>query len=170
MNSLTLKFGVGYSGSAVGTTTNSNLKAAVNGVARVSFTGTGKMVYAGTTTVAVSGTTTLDLTNGLTSPLNESINGALDFAKIYGVMIEHDLASLSTTGITVLGGGSNDFQGPWAAGDKPTLLPGAWIAFGWDATAAGWTVDGTHKNIALVNLDATALHTATVNVFLMGTV
>jgi hypothetical protein len=170
MDSLSLKFGCGYSGIATGTTASPSLKASLSGVARVSFTGSGKMVYVGTTVVAVSSTTTLDLTSGLTSPLNEAITGSIDFAKIYGVFIEHDVDSLSTTGITVLGGGSNDFQGPFAAGDKPTLLPGAWFAFGWDPTKAGWTVDGTHKNIALVNLDATALHTATVNVFLLGTV
>jgi hypothetical protein len=170
MNSLSLKFGCGYSGTATGTTASPSLQAFLSGVARVTATSTGKMCYVGTTTLTVSGTTTLDLTSGLTSPLNESINGALDFAKIYGVFIEHALTSLATSGITAFGGASNDQQGPWAAGDKVTLMPGAWNAFGWAMTGAGWTVDGTHKNIALVNLDGTALHTATVNVFILGTV
>lgn len=166
MDSLTLKFAVGYSGLARGTTAAPNLRSPLNGVSRVSFSGSGKMVYTGTTTLAVSGTTTLNLRSGLTSPLNE----AIVFAKIYALMIEHDVDSLADAGITVFGGGSDDFQGPKAAGDKDTLLPGQSVAYWCDAAGSGWTVDNTHKNIALVNLDATLLDVATVNVFLLGTV
>ena len=121
--------------------------------------------------LAVGGTTTLDLTTGLTSPLGEAISGTPGkFIKVHGVFIEHAAASLATAGVTAFGGASDEFQGVWAAGDKATLAPGRWIAFGMPATDAGVTVDATHKNIALVNLDATALHVATVNVFVLGKV
>ena len=54
------------------------------------------------------------------------------------------------------------------AGDKATLVPGEWVAFGKPAGVTGWTVDATHKNIAVVNLHATLA--ATVNVIILGTV
>lgn len=166
MDSLSLKFACGYSGKCTGVSGSPNLATTVGRVARCTVTGANKQVYAKQITVSGGATTTLDLTTGLTNPLNESINGSLDFAKVLGVFIEHDAASISS-GITVMGGGSDDFQGPLAAGDKPTLAPGEWFAFGMPASSTGWTVDGTHKNIAIVNNDGT--DAATVNVFILGT-
>ncbi len=168
MNSLSLRFAIGYTGTATGTAASPTLAAVINGVARVTMAATGNMVYVGTTTLTLSANTTLDLTTGLTSPLNENIAGANAFDKIYGVFISHDLDSVAATGITAFGGASNDFQGPWAAGDKATLMPGAWTGFGWDASGDGWDVDATHKNIKLVNLDAAL--TASIAVFILGTI
>lgn len=171
--STSVKFGMGFTGRVKGTTLSTTLGADIGKTARCDFTGTGKMVYDAATgtalTIAGAATTTLDLTTGLLSPLGESITGSLDFASVYAVFIYHDIASLSTTGITVFGGASNDFQGPLAALDKPTLLPGDFFGFGRVASvSAGWTVDGTHKNIAITNLHATLA--ATVRVFIMGKV
>ncbi len=174
--STSVKFGMGFFGTLAGTAASAGLKADIGKTARCDFTGTGKMVYDAATSsavrlsIAVSGTQTLDLTTGLTSPLGESITGALDFALVYAVWIYHDPDSLATAGITAFGGASNDFQGPFAALDKPTLLPGQGLGIMTTASKTGWTVDGTHKNIAIVNLDATALHVATVWAFIMGTV
>jgi hypothetical protein len=170
VNSLPLTFACGFKGVARGTTLSPNLKANLSRTARVTFSGAGKVVYdnPGTVTIAGAATLTLDLTTGLYTPLNEHIDGANDFDKVFGLKIEHDSDSLSTTGITAFGGASDEFQGPWAAGDKVTLLPGAWTAFGWNASKAGWTVDATHKKIAITNLHATLA--ATVKVFILGTV
>jgi hypothetical protein len=170
MNSLPLTFGCGFEGTATGTEASPTLAAVISGVARVSFSGSGKQCYVGTQTIAVSGTNVLDLTSGLVSPLNENITGAQQFDAIYGVFIEHRLTSLATSGVTALGGGGNEFQGPFAAGDKATLLPGQWLAFGCDATGNGWDVSATIRLISLVNLDAVADHIGTVAVFLLGTV
>lgn len=173
MTSTTVVFAVGYSGRVIGIPTSATLALAIEAVRRTSPSGTGWQIYAPdpALSIAVSGTTTLDLTTGLVNPLNEAISGTPGkFISAHVVFIEHAAASLATAGITAFGGASNDFQGPMAALDKPTLLPGEWFAFGKPAGNAGWTVDGTHKNIALVNTDATALHVASVNVFVLGRV
>jgi hypothetical protein len=163
---------MGFTGTVKGTSTSPGLKADVGATARCDFTGTGKMVYdaatdGATLTVGAGATVTLNLQSGLTSPLGEAITGALDFAAVFAVWVHHDRASLSS-GITVLGGGSNDFQGPWSAGDKPTLAPKQGVAFVTEADGTGWTVDATHKNIAIVNNDG--VNAATVRVFIEGTV
>lgn len=163
MDSLTLKFACGFVGRATGVSGSPTLSAQLADVARCSVDGADQQVYKKTLTIAGAATTTLDLTSGLTSILNE----AIVFAHVKGVLIEHDPASVSTTGITAFGGASNDFQGVWSASDKATLVPGRWIAFGMPATDTGVVVDGTHKNIAIVNLHATLA--ATVNVFVLGT-
>jgi hypothetical protein len=175
MNSAPVMFSMGFKGFVKGLATSPNIKLDIGATARCDFSGTGKMVYDAATSgarlsIPVSGTTTLNLQSGLTSPLGETITGALDFALVYAVWIYHDPDSLATAGITAFGGGSNDFQGPFAAGNKPTLLPGQGVGIMTTASKTGWTVDGTHKNIAIVNLDATALHVATVWAFIMGTV
>lgn len=165
MDSLSLKFACGYTGKCTGVTGSPTLAASVSDMVRCTASGANYQVYSKQITVAGGVTTTLDLTTGLTNPLNESINGSLDFAKILGVLIEHDPASISSS-ITVFGGGSNDFQGPLAAGNKPTLNPAEWFAFGKPSSVTGWTVDGTHKNVAVLNNDGT--DAATVNVFILG--
>lgn len=171
MNSLTLKFACGFSGKASGTSANANLKTSLGRTARCSISGANKQVYdAYQTVIAVSGTLQLDLNTGLTNPLNESIAGALDFATVQGVFIEHDVASLSTSGIRCFNGGTTEFQGPWNAASDCTLLPGKWIAFGGPASVAGWTSTAGANRIDIVNLDAVALHTATVNILILGTV
>lgn len=166
MNSLPLKLSMGYKGDATGTAANSTLTATLIDVVTCSLTGSGKQAYIGTTTLAVSGNATLNLLSGLTNPLGEAIAA---FGHVFGVLIEHDSASLATAGITVFGGGSNDFQGPLSALATATLTPGQAIAFLTPASGTGWATSGTVKNIKLVNLDATALHTATVNVSVFGT-
>jgi hypothetical protein len=172
MDSTTVVFACGYSGRVVGIPTSASLALAIELVKKSSPTGTGWQIYAPDPALTIAGgaTTTLDLTTGLTSPLGESISGTPGkFIKVHGVFIEHAAASLATpAGITAFGGGSNEQQGVWAAGDKATLTPGRWVAWGMSATDAGITVDATHKNIALVNLEVALA--ATVNVFVLGKV
>lgn len=164
MTSLDLKFACGFYGKGTGITGNPNLSTGLlNRVARCVVSGANQQLYVATLTIPASGTTTLNLVTGLTNPAGE----AVVLAHCKAVFIEHDAASLSTGGITSFGGGSNDFQGVWSASDKATLLPGRWTAFGMPATDTGITVDATHKNVALVNLDA--VNAATVNVFVLGT-
>jgi hypothetical protein len=170
VNSLALKFAVGFLGRATGITGNAGLAAQLGRTGRCSITGSGKQcldIYQ--TVIAVSGSLQIDLTTGRVNPLNESISGTDKFATVLAAWVEHDLTSLATAGITAFGGGTNEFQGPKAAADKDTLLPGEWTAFGKSESITGWTVDGTHKRVDVVNLDATLLHTATVNIFIVGT-
>ena len=167
MDSLPVTVAVGYKGKATGIAGNAGLTTDLLDVFSCALTGSGKQAYVGPgLVVPVSGTTTLNLLSGLTNPLGEAIAA---FGHVYAVIIEHDPASLATAGITVFGGGSDDFQGPFDAGNFATLTPGQGLAFLVNAAMTPWVVDGTHKNIAIVNLDATALHTATVNVAIFGT-
>lgn len=166
MDSLPVTIAIGYKGSATGVTGDAGRTTSLIDVFSCALSGSGKQCYRATLTVAVGGTTTLNLLSGLTDPLGEAISA---FGHVYAFVLEHDPASLSTSGITVFGGGSNEFQGPWAAGDKATLTPGQAIAFLVNETKTSWATSGTVKNIAIVNLDATALHTATVNVAIFGT-
>lgn len=169
MNSLTLKFACGFLGRASGVSANSNLKTSLGRTARCSISGASKQVY-DKYQQSISGAATLqlDLSTGLTNPLNESITGAVDFATVMGVFIEHDITSTATTGITCFNGGTNEFQGPMNAASDWTLIPGEWAAFGKASTVTGWTVDGTHKRIDILNLHAT--NAAIVNIFIFGTV
>ncbi len=167
MDSLPVTISVGYKGSATGIATDPALSTTLLNVFSCALTGGGKQAYVKRgLVVGVSATTTLNLLSGLTNPLGEAIT---TFGHVYAIMVEHDPASLATAGITVFGGASNDFQGPLAALDKPTLTPGQGLVFLVNAAKTPWVVDGTHKNVAIVNLDATALHTATVNVAIFGT-
>lgn len=166
MDSLPLMFAAGYKGDAVGVSGNAGLSTPLARVVSCALTGAGKQAYVATLTVGVSSTTTLNLLSGLTNPLGEAISS---FGHVFAVLVEHDLASLATAGVTAFGGGSNDFQGPWSGGSKATLQVGECVVFLTDESKAGWATSGTVKNIALTNLDATALHTATVNVAVFGT-
>jgi len=168
MNSLALKFGCGFSGLATGIAGNADLKTRLGRVARIAVSGASKQVYdyyryslAGATTLQ------LDLSTGLTNPLNESISGAADFATIMGFFLEHDITSTATS-VTAFNGGTNEFQGPKSASSDDTLLPGEWTAFGKASSVAGWTVDGTHKRIDILNNHAT--NAAILNIFILGTV
>lgn len=168
MNSLALKFGCGFSGLATGITGNSELKSRLGRVARISVSGASKQVYDYYRySLAGAATLQLDLSTGLTNPLNESISGAADFATITGVFLEHDSTSTSTS-FTAFNGGTNEFQGPMNAASDCTLVPGEWFAFGKLAGITGWTVDGTHKRIDILNNHAT--NAALINIFILGTV
>lgn len=166
MNSLALKFGIGFSGLIVGTTANSELKSRLGRVTRRTISGTTNQVYiARLYSLAGAATLQIDLSTGLLNPLGESISGAADFATVTGLWIEHDSTSTST-GVTAFNGGTNEFQGPMNAASDVTLAPGDWAAFGRSAT--GFTVDGTHKRIDILNNHAT--NAALLNIFIMGTV
>lgn len=171
MTSLPLIFAIGFDGTATGTPLNSSLTTRLLRVVDSTVSGSGKQclnIYQ--TVIPVSGSLLIDLTTGQKNPLGEDITGTDAFATVYDVWVEHDLTSLSTAGITVFGGGANEFRGVLDAGAKATLIPGRWVGFGQDVSITGMTVDGTHKRIDIFNLDAAALHTATVNVFVVGTI
>lgn len=172
MDSCSVKFGMGFRGTVTGASGASTRTADIANVVRCVFTGSGKMVYdaassGNTFTIAAGGTTTLDLNTGLTSPLGESIAGALDFTSVWGLMVVHDGDSVATGTITVFGGASvQQFQGLLASGSKAQLLKGRGIGFVVeDDQSTGMTVDGTHHNIDIVNDSA---ETATVRVFIFG--
>lgn len=166
MDSLTLTLGCGFQGVAKGTAASPSLRARLSRTSRVQSSGAGWEVYdSGDLTLAASAILQIDLTTGLLNPLGESISGSLKFSKVYGVIVEHAVTS-TASGITVFGGGTNEFQGPLAAGNNPTLVPGAWLGFGMPATKAGWTVDTTHKRIDVTNADGAIA--ATVRVFVLG--
>jgi hypothetical protein len=171
MNSskLTTKFGI--VGTVKGTTANSSLSSpiAINrtgSYTQISTYPINQMIDKGSSTFTIAASTTLaiDLTTGQTNPLGESIASSLAFAKIRYVFIEHDAASLST-GIVAFGSGSNQFQGPLSAAATVTLVPGERFQAE-SATTAGWTVDGTHKTIQIVNSSGT--QSATVRLCIAG--
>lgn len=169
MNSLTIKLSMGFLGRASGTSANSNLKTSLGRTSRCSISGASKQVYDKyQQSIAGAATLQLDLSTGLSNPLNESITGAADFATVMGVFLEHDATSTATTGITCFNGGTTEFQGPMNSASDATLLPGEWFGFGKASTVTGWTVDGTHKRIDILNLHAT--NAAIVNIFILGTV
>lgn len=170
MDSLDLKFAVGFEGKATGTSTNSALTTAIGREAILTdVSGAGLQVYERfrvPLTIIAGATTTLDLTTGLTNPLGESISGSDDFATVFGALVQHDADSASAT-IEAFGGASlNLFQGPWSATAKATLRPGQWAGFGIPSNLAGDAVSGSAKNIDLKN---TGVATATVNVIILGT-
>lgn len=166
--SLPLTLAIGFLGRATGTATNAAVKAKLYRRSLVSFSGSDKQVLdLYQQEIAASGSLDIDLTTGQTNPLGESIASASAFDKVFAVFVEHDSGS-SSSGITVMGGASDEFQGPFAAGDKATLAPGRWIAFGQLSSLTGWTVDATHKRIDIDNLDGA--NAADVNVFVLGTI
>jgi hypothetical protein len=170
MNALSLVFACGYTGRAVGTSEAPSLSAPVEQVLQCSASGAGWQLFKKTFTVGVSTSTRIDLLTGLHNVLNESITGPLSFTSVKAVMIEHDEASLNTTGVRVFGGTTAEFQGPKAAVNKDDLLAGEWTAFGKPANYTGWTVNSTCRNIDVVNLSTAATQVATVNVFVLGRV
>ncbi len=165
MSTVTLTAGFAYKGGIYAPTYNTALGVSLYQAFRCALTSTAGQAYEGTLTLAPSATQTLNLASGLTNPLGE----AIVFAHVYALLINHNSASLATAGISVFGGASNDFQFGLSALATWTGLPGYATAFVINETKTGKVVDGTHKNILFTNLDATALHTATVNVAIFGT-
>lgn len=169
MTSASLNFAVGFEGSATGPTWNPDLTDTISRqVVLTALTGSGKQIYETfrtALTVAAGATTTLDLTTGLTNTLGESISGSSKFVHVYAVLVVHNSASAAST-VTVFNAAANAFQGPKGAGDADTLGPGMWTGFGVPANLTAWAVDGTHKNLAIVNNDGA--NAATVNVLVIG--
>ncbi len=162
---------MGFNGVVSGASFNANLSVQIRDTFRCQLTGANLQIYSTTLTLAPSGSVSLDLTTGLFNPLNDAISGSGGkFTKVWVAMIEHDPASLATAGITAFGAAAmgNGFQGPLPDTVVLTLPVGLANGFLLDFAKTPYTVDGTHKIIPIVNLDATALHTATVNVFIAG--
>lgn len=111
-------------------------------------------------TIAAAATTTVDLTSGQTDPLG----GAVAFARIRRLIFLHPLESLASS-ITIFNAASNSFQGPVSAAGTVTLFPGEGFCF-WTMSPTGRVVDGTHKNIKILNNDAT--NAATVSYYADG--
>lgn len=157
-------------GNVLGTTANplqtSPVNAKTTNVGTSSDTGAGLvneivMAAAGTQTVtiAASGTLAVNLLTGQTNPLGENVV----FARVKKVIIEHSSASLSS-GVTVFGSGTNQFQGPLSAAATITLPASGGFAF-WLPTATAWVVDGTHKTVQVVNNDAVNAATLSIEYF-----
>jgi hypothetical protein len=122
-------------------------------------------------TVPAGSTRTFDLTGISTaddSPLGESISGALAFAQVYWLAVEHDAASLASSVRVFDQTSTNLFLGFLNAGAKITLLPGEGFGFVVRADKTGRVVDATHRKIDLINLDG--VNAATVRVSILGKV
>lgn len=110
------------------------------------------------TITLAAGTTTIDLTN-FTNSLSQT---GQSVARVRVLFFEHDAASLASS-VTVFNAAANAFQGPLSAGASEALNPGD--RFHREAlSSAGWAVDGTHKNLAIV----VAGGTATLRYFVAG--
>lgn len=168
MDSLTLKFAVGFLGKAKGVTGAPQRVCPLGRTSTLDLSGTGFQVYeVYQQSISASSTLSLDLTTGLTNPLGESINGTLDFATVKGILIEHDSTSTATS-IRAFNGGTTEFQGPLSATSDVTLTPGQWCAFGMGSTVTGWTVSGSAKLLDILNNSGSAA--AKVNIMIVGTV
>lgn len=173
MTSVDLNVNVVISGLLSGSTDSPNVNAPI-GVRRLqNYTQSGTILVnqiidhaSATVTIAAGATTTLNLVTGQTNPLNESISGAAAFAKVREIFVEHDAASLAS-GVKVFDAASDAFQGPLGAGESVTVVPGGRVLLSLP-TAAGWTVDATHKNLSLENLDGS--NAATVRYLVAGSV
>jgi hypothetical protein len=170
VNSLSLTFAVGYEGRAVGTATSANLTTPLGkSVVLTSLTGSGKQVYEAwetPITLATSGSTTLNLLAGLVNPLGESISGTLAFTAVRDVFFQVGTSSPTAATIQVFGGTvGSQFQGPLPVTAAVALGYGQAFALAVPATATGWTVNSTAKNIEIRNVGTTAV---TVNVFIAG--
>lgn len=167
MNTLSLKYAVGFLGNASGTPNNANLKTTLGRTSRASVTGTTQQVLdIYQTTVGVTSTLQLSLIGGQLNPLGESITGTQAFSRVLGVLVEHDTASLATSGIQAFNGGTQEFQGPLSVSSQVLLLAGEWHGFGKAANITGWTAGATVHRIDVANLDTTQV--ATVNIFVIG--
>jgi hypothetical protein len=172
MNTVRLTKNFGITGTVIGTTANPVLSSRINAqnVTTATQAGTaGALVsqvydYASGTnykTIALSTTLTLDLTSGLLNPLGE----AIVFSKIKSVYIEH-ISTSTAVSIKCFAAASNAFQGPLNTANYVTLLPGESIYLQ-SYTTAGWTVDGTHKNLSILNNSGSA--SALVRIYIDGT-
>ena len=171
MNSSNISATINFTGNVTGTASSATLNARIAVRRPATYTqqvtaNVDQLIDKATAsfTLAAGATLVIDLVTGQTNPLNESITGADAFAKIRMVIIEHSLGSLSS-GVTAFGSGSNQFQGPLSASATVTLAATDIFTFG-SQTAAGWTVDGTHKTIQIVNNDGT--NAATLRVLITG--
>lgn len=164
-NSLGMIFALGYSGYVKGIPSNTALQANLGYAPASSLSGTTKQVYVQRSlTVTATGSTTLDLTTGLVNVLGESITGTAQFTQVFGYVIEHVVDS-SAADVLVFGGGSNDFQGPLGVTNRVTLKKGSAIGYIINESVTGDTVDGTNKNIRIVNTSSVV---ATVNIAVFG--
>jgi hypothetical protein len=164
MDSMPVTVGIGYKGSATGTAANPGMTNTVEDAFTCALTGSGKQGGRAVLTLTPGEVRTLNLRSGLTDLLGEAIT---EFDHVYAVVVEHDPASLATSGVRAFGAGSNDFQGPLSAGSRLTFLPGQGFAFLTNAALTPWETTDAVKNIALENLDLT--NDATVNVAFFGT-
>lgn len=114
-----------------------------------------------TYTIAANTTVDYDLTSGQIDPLGD----ACLFTKVRELYIEHVAGSASVTGIRWGTSVTNGFTGPVVAAALPTFLASESMHLK-SPTTAGWTVDGTHKVIRIINLDVT--NAATVRLFAVG--
>ena len=172
MNTVRLTKNFGITGTVTGTTANPRLSSRINAqnVTTATQAGTAgaliNQVYdfaSGTSykTIALSTLLTLDLTSGLLDPLGE----ALVFGKVKGIYIEH-ISTSTAVSIKCFAAASNAFQGPLNTANYVTLLPGENIYLQSYSTA-GWTVDATHKNLAILNNSGT--NSALVRIYIDGT-
>lgn len=157
MNTVKLDSSVSLSGLCTGTIASPSSNCPVLLRRSVAYNSTGtttllnQLIDQGSNTITLAANTTLaiDLTTGSINPLNETIVSPVAFAKVRYVFLEHDAASLSS-GVTIFGNGTNQFQGPLSALAYVTMRPGERQLFE-APTLAGWTVDATHKTIQVVN-------------------
>lgn len=173
MNTVNIVSAVNFTGRVTGTAASSAVTApvAVRMVSTLTQDSTAKIDQildkaTSSFTLAAGATLTIDLTTGQVNPLNESIAGAAAFSKVRFVVCRHESESEASS-VTAFGSGSNQFQGPLSAAAAITLLPGESFDLG-SPTAAGWTVDGTHKTLQVVNNDGT--NDATLRLLVAGSI
>lgn len=108
--------------------------------------------------ISFSGTTpqTLDLT-----ALTEEFSRTVTFSKVKVLYVRSKASSLNYT-ITIGNSGSNDFYGPWSAATVTETVYGSSPMLKTNI-GAGWTVDGSNKNLKM-----TPSHTQDVEVLIAG--
>lgn len=101
-------------------------------------------LYTSALNIAASGNTTLDLT-----ALTDAQGAALTFASIKAIILIADAANVNNV---VLGNAaSNQFAAFFDAATDTVSIPPNGAFYIANPTAAGWTVDGTHKSLKLAN-------------------
>lgn len=166
MNTVQVRTSVTISGTGIGTPTDSVLTHVgdVRRTTNATAAGSGSTLcdqfidQASSTTTLGAGTTTIDLSN-FTNALSQTGQA---MTKVRVLFFEHDSASAASS-IVLFNAAANSFQGPVSAGASVTLLPGERFEME-SPTTAGWAVDGTHKNLAIV----VAGGTATLRYFVAG--
>lgn len=169
MDSVQVRFGIGFKGWCQGIAANPDVQTQLAAVFQHSGNVDKLQIYDGCTVqvvVTAGATATIDLVSGLTNPLGEAISSANKFNSVQVLMIQHD-ADSQASGITAFGAGSNKFQGPISATGTITLPPKRGFAFFTDATDAGWSVNASTSHLfEIVNNDGS--HDATVNLYIEG--
>ena len=123
--------------------------------------GTANLVDSSTVAVTYGSPITYDLT-ALT--LN-NFNTTDDFARVKEILVQN-VSTVATTTITISGGGSNPFNGWFAASWAVTLLPGESLKIGGN-TALGQVVSSSQKTLLLTNNDSTP-NLASVAILIVG--